>query len=131
MKLALLGVQAAGNSLENERCCTGWWPWIIEIAGEPLFVLFSAALFSSIESQLLTSRSQRKPRFHQEKRLVSPILQLSIGRLAPWRRHPTVATMHREAALISARARQIGPTSPNCIQNLVLDTSGGGWHGDK
>ncbi len=36
MKSALLGVQAAGISLENEECCTGWRPWIIEIAGEPI-----------------------------------------------------------------------------------------------
>jgi hypothetical protein len=39
MKSALLGVQPAGDSLENEECCTGWRPWIIEIAGEPRYRL--------------------------------------------------------------------------------------------
>jgi hypothetical protein len=37
MKTALLGVQADGNFLENEACWPSWRPWIIEIAGEPLY----------------------------------------------------------------------------------------------
>ena len=36
MRTALLGVQAAGNFLENEECRPGWRPWIIKSAGEPL-----------------------------------------------------------------------------------------------
>ena len=62
---------------------------------------------------------------------MSPVLQLSIEGLAPRGPHPTLATVRREAVPVAARARLIGPISPNCVQDLVLATSGGGRHGDK
>jgi hypothetical protein len=37
MKTALVRFGMTENPLENRDCHTGWRPWIIERAGEPLF----------------------------------------------------------------------------------------------
>jgi hypothetical protein len=62
---------------------------------------------------------------------MSPILRQPREGLGPRGPHPHAVAVHREAALITSWARQIGPITPNCIQDLVLGTSGGGRHGDK
>src|SRR5262249_24619693 len=67
-----------------------------------------------------------KPRFDREKRQMPPILRQSREELVPRRPHPTLVAVHREAALIAARARQIDLVPPNRTQDLVLGTSGGG-----
>src|SRR3954454_19671148 len=60
MKWALLGVQAVGNSLENEECRPGWRPCIIKIAGEPVFGAVSSKLSGAIRSRPAGAGSVRR-----------------------------------------------------------------------
>src|SRR5258707_2740392 len=105
MKAALLWFGMTEKSLENGGRCAGWWPWIIESAGEPK----SGTWFCRF---LLRLRRGGKVLTPPRKHRLSQMLGTPVPHLPG--RHSSQRLLHRSA-------RRLGQQRPERRQPFVGD----------